>query len=47
MSENATDPATETFVAHRVEDARITGLDYVRAPQKLSRVEFATPLTPH
>jgi RNA polymerase sigma-70 factor (ECF subfamily) len=32
-------------VAVRVEDARITGLYYVRNPEKLTRVESATPLT--
>ncbi|WP_218030435.1 hypothetical protein [Streptomyces viridosporus] len=29
----------------RVEDARITGLHYVRDPEKLSRVASTTPLT--
>ncbi|MFD9430358.1 RNA polymerase sigma-70 factor [Streptomyces sp. NPDC060002] len=32
-------------MAIRVEDARITGLYYVRNPEKLTRVEFETPLT--
>jgi RNA polymerase sigma-70 factor (TIGR02957 family) len=32
-------------VAVRVEEARITGLYYVRNPEKLTRVESATPLT--
>ncbi|MCG5216744.1 RNA polymerase sigma-70 factor [Streptosporangium sp. KLBMP 9127] len=32
-------------IAVRVEDARITGLYYVRNPQKLTRVESETPLT--
>lgn len=32
-------------LAIRVEDARITGLYYVRNPEKLTRVEFETPLT--
>jgi RNA polymerase sigma-70 factor (ECF subfamily) len=32
-------------VAIRVEDARITGLYYVRNPEKLTRVEAETPLT--
>jgi RNA polymerase sigma-70 factor (ECF subfamily) len=32
-------------IAVRVEHARITGLYYVRNPQKLTRVEFETPLT--
>ena len=32
-------------VAVRVEDARITGLYYVRNPEKLTRVESETPLT--
>jgi RNA polymerase sigma-70 factor (ECF subfamily) len=33
------------ILAFRVEDARITGLYYVRNPEKLSRVESETPLT--
>ncbi|TDU74789.1 RNA polymerase sigma-70 factor [Streptomyces sp. KS 21] len=33
------------ILAIRVEDARITGLYYVRNPEKLSRVESETPLT--
>jgi RNA polymerase sigma-70 factor (TIGR02957 family) len=32
-------------IAIRVEDARITGLYYVRNPEKLTRVESETPLT--
>jgi RNA polymerase sigma-70 factor (ECF subfamily) len=32
-------------MATRVEDARITGIYYVRNPAKLSRVESETPLT--
>jgi hypothetical protein len=32
-------------LAIRVEDARITGLYYVRNPEKLTRVESETPLT--
>lgn len=32
-------------MALRVEDARITGLCYVRNPEKLTRVESETPLT--
>ena len=32
-------------IAMRVEDSRITGLYYVRNPEKLTRVESATPLT--
>jgi RNA polymerase sigma-70 factor (TIGR02957 family) len=33
------------IVAIRVEDARITGLYYVRNPEKLTRIESETPLT--
>ena len=33
-------------MAIRVENARITGLYYVRNPEKLTRVESETPLTP-
>ena len=32
-------------MAIRVEDARVTGLYYVRNPEKLSRVESETALT--
>ena len=32
-------------IAVRVEDGRISGLYYVRKPEKLTRVEFETPLT--
>ncbi|MFI6773450.1 hypothetical protein [Nocardia sp. NPDC050412] len=32
-------------IAARIEDARITGLYYVRNPQKLTRVAAQTPLT--
>jgi RNA polymerase sigma-70 factor (ECF subfamily) len=33
------------IMAIRVEDARITGLYYVRNPEKLSHITSATPLT--
>jgi len=39
------DGAIDGVVAIRVEDARITGLYYVRNPEKLSRVEAVTPLS--
>jgi RNA polymerase sigma-70 factor (TIGR02957 family) len=39
------DGEIDGVVAIRVEDARITGLYYVRNPEKLSRVESETPLT--
>ncbi len=35
----------DAIMAIRVEDARITGLYYVRNPEKLTRVESETPLT--
>jgi RNA polymerase sigma-70 factor (ECF subfamily) len=39
------DGEIDGVMAIRVEDARITGLYYVRNPEKLSRVEAETPLT--
>ncbi|WP_327040150.1 RNA polymerase sigma-70 factor [Micromonospora ureilytica] len=39
------DGQLDGVLAVRVEDARITGLYYVRNPEKLTRVETATPLT--
>ncbi|MFF3331134.1 RNA polymerase sigma-70 factor [Streptomyces sp. NPDC002888] len=39
------DGELDGVMAIRVEDARITGLYYVRNPQKLTRVESETPLT--
>lgn len=39
------DGEIDGIMAARVEDARITGLYYVRNPEKLSRVESETPLT--
>jgi RNA polymerase sigma-70 factor (ECF subfamily) len=39
------DGELDGVIAIRVEDARITGLYYVRNPAKLSRVEAETPLT--
>ncbi|MEJ3748130.1 RNA polymerase sigma-70 factor [Actinomycetes bacterium KLBMP 9797] len=39
------DGQLDGVLAVRVEDARITGLYYVRNPEKLTRVESATPLT--
>ncbi|MET9885238.1 RNA polymerase sigma-70 factor [Streptomyces sp. NPDC006430] len=39
------DGEIDGVMAFRVEDARITGLYYVRNPEKLSRVESETPLT--
>jgi RNA polymerase sigma-70 factor (ECF subfamily) len=39
------DGEIDGVIAIRVEDARITGLYYVRNPEKLSRVEAETPLT--
>ena len=39
------DGEIDGVIAIRVEDARITGLYYVRNPEKLSRVESETPLT--
>jgi hypothetical protein len=40
------DGEIDGVLAIRVEDARITGLYYVRNPEKLARVESETPLTP-
>ncbi|MEV4001851.1 RNA polymerase sigma-70 factor [Actinomadura sp. NPDC049753] len=39
------DGELDGILAARVEDARITGLYYVRNPEKLTRVEAETPLT--
>ncbi|HEX6685682.1 MAG TPA: sigma factor-like helix-turn-helix DNA-binding protein [Candidatus Limnocylindrales bacterium] len=39
------DGELDGIMAIRVEDARITGLYYVRNPEKLTRVESETPLT--
>nr|WP_198541521.1 hypothetical protein [Parafrankia soli] len=39
------DGEIDGVMAIRVEDARITGLYYVRNPEKLSHVASATPLT--
>src|SRR5262245_20711561 len=39
------DGEVDGVMAIRVEDARITGLYYVRNPEKLTRVESETPLT--
>jgi len=39
------DGEIDGVLAIRVEDARITGLYYVRNPEKLSCVETETPLT--
>jgi RNA polymerase sigma-70 factor (ECF subfamily) len=39
------DGEIDGVMAIRVEDARITGLYYVRNPEKLTRVESETPLT--
>ena len=39
------DGEIDGVVAFRIEDARITGLYYVRNPEKLSRVASETPLT--
>jgi RNA polymerase sigma-70 factor (TIGR02957 family) len=39
------DGEIDGVMAIRVEDARITGIYYVRNPEKLSRVESETPLT--
>jgi RNA polymerase sigma-70 factor (ECF subfamily) len=39
------DGEMDGVIAIRIEDARITGLYYVRNPEKLSRVESQTPLT--
>ncbi|MGW0706226.1 RNA polymerase sigma-70 factor [Streptomyces sp. NPDC002643] len=39
------DGEIDGVLAFRVENARVTGLYYVRNPEKLTRVESATPLT--
>ena len=39
------DGELDAVMAFRVEDARITGLYYVRNPEKLTRLESGTPLT--
>lgn len=39
------DGAIDGIMAIRVEDARITGLYYVRNPEKLTRLASETPLT--
>ncbi|MFI6598867.1 RNA polymerase sigma-70 factor [Nonomuraea sp. NPDC050536] len=39
------DGELDGVIAIRVEDARITGLYYVRNPEKLTRIESETPLT--
>ena len=39
------DGELDGVIAIRVEDTRITGLYYVRNPEKLARIESATPLT--
>lgn len=39
------DGGIDGVLAFRVEDARVTGLYYVRNPEKLTRVESETPLT--
>ncbi len=39
------DGEIDGVLAIRVEDARITGLYYVRNPEKLTHVESETPLT--
>ncbi|MFF3503281.1 RNA polymerase sigma-70 factor [Streptomyces sp. NPDC003247] len=39
------DGEIDGIMAARVEDARITGLYYVRNPQKLTRIDSETPLT--
>src|SRR5687767_8743960 len=39
------DGGVDGILAIRVEDARITGIYYVRNPEKLSRLESETPLT--
>ncbi|MEV4410313.1 RNA polymerase sigma-70 factor [Catellatospora sp. NPDC049609] len=41
------DGELDGVAALRIEDARVTGLYYVRNPEKLSRVESETPLTLH
>lgn len=39
------DGAIDGVLGFRVEDARVTGIYYVRNPEKLTRVEAETPLT--
>jgi RNA polymerase sigma-70 factor (ECF subfamily) len=39
------DGELDGIMAVRLEDARITGIYYVRNPEKLTRVESETPLT--
>ncbi|MFC5263304.1 RNA polymerase sigma-70 factor [Kribbella qitaiheensis] len=41
------DGELDGVVALRIEDARVTGIYYVRNPEKLSRLESETPLTLH
>ncbi|GAA2119935.1 RNA polymerase sigma-70 factor [Actinomadura napierensis] len=41
------DGELDGVMAIRVEDARITGLYYVRNPEKLTRIESETPITLH
>jgi RNA polymerase sigma-70 factor (ECF subfamily) len=41
------DGEVDGIMAVRVEDGRITGVYYVRNPEKLSRLELETPLTLH
>jgi RNA polymerase sigma-70 factor (ECF subfamily) len=41
------DGEVDGVIAVRVEDGRVTGLYYVRNPEKLNRVEAETPLTLH
>jgi heterodisulfide reductase subunit A-like polyferredoxin len=43
--ETPSETRADGIMAIRVENARITGLYYVRNPEKLSRVESETPLT--
>ncbi len=39
------DGELDGVMAFRMEDARISGIYYVRNPEKLTRVESETPLT--
>ncbi|MER6674466.1 RNA polymerase sigma-70 factor [Streptomyces sp. NPDC000983] len=41
------DGVTDGIMAVRVEDDRITGIYYVRNPEKLTRIDSETPLTRH
>ncbi|MCM0673521.1 RNA polymerase sigma-70 factor [Micromonospora phytophila] len=41
------DGEIDGVAALRIEDARVTGIYYVRNPEKLSRIESETPLTLH